>query len=137
MNGDAKALLFALAAGVIGGLAMYASQFLTAGPSPRSIQTVQVQRELISTAVLGLAAVVGYTAFGHGRVRDSIPTVVAVFLVTGIVGYGVGFAALWMTPPDGFTLGSTVLTFTLVFLQEVVPFSLAGAVGAAVRALGQ
>lgn len=134
---DPKGILSALVTAIIGGLAMYFSQFLAAGPSPESIQGMQVQRELVSTAVLGLAGAVGYTAFDGDEFRRSMVTVAAVFFVAGIVGYGVGFTVLWVAPPEGFTLGSHVLTFTLVFLQEVVPFSLAGLVGTAVRALEQ
>lgn len=133
----AKGVLSALVAAIIGGLAMYGSQFLAAGPSPQSIQGMQVQRELVSTAVLALAAAVGYLAFDGDGYRRSMATVAAVFFLAGLVGYFVGFTALWVAPPEGFTLGSRVLTFTLVILQEVVPFGLAGLVGTAVRSRDQ
>lgn len=132
---DAKAVLSVLAAASIGGVAMYLSQFLPAGPSPESIQAMQVQRELVSTAILGLAAAAGYTAFDGDDVRRSAPSVAVLFLLAGLVGYGLGFTALWVAPPEGFTLGSHVLTFTLVALGEVVPFGLAGFAGAALQAL--
>lgn len=132
---DTKGVLSVLATAIVGGMAMYGSQFLTAGPSPESIQAMQVYRELLSTAIVLLAAVVGYVVFDGDEVRDSVVTVAAVFLLAGAVGYGIGFGALWMAPPAGFTLGSKLATFTLVFLQEVIPFSLAGFAGAAVRAV--
>lgn len=132
---DTKGVLSVLGAAIVGGLTLYYSQFFAAGPSPESIQLMQVQRELLSTVIFGLAVAVGYTVFDGDAVRDSVGTVAAVFFVGGIVGYGVGFGALWMAPPDGFSLGSKVLTFSLVLLQEVVPFSLAGFLGATVQAI--
>lgn len=132
---DKNEMLSALAVALLGGVAMYVSQFLTAGPSPESIQVMQVQRELSSTAILGLAGVVGYVVFDGEEIADSILTVAIVFVLAGIVGYGVGFGALWMAPPNGFSLGSKVLTMTLVMLQEVIPFSLAGFAGATVQAI--
>lgn len=136
MGINAKSILSVLVAAVVGGMAMYTTQFLTAGSSPASIQLMQVQRELVSTAILGLAAVVGYVTFEGHEIRQSAATVAAVFLLAGIVGYGTGFTALWVAPPDGFDLGSLVLPFVLVLLQEVIPFCLAGFAGVAVRAIG-
>lgn len=132
---DARGILSVFAAALVGGLAMYFSQFLTAGPSPESIQLMQVQRELISTAIVGLAVPVGYVVFDGEDVGESILTVAVVFLLAGIVGFGVGFGALWLAPPAGFSLGSKLLTFILVMLQEVVPFSLAGFAGATIQAI--
>jgi hypothetical protein len=132
---DTKGILSVLAVALVGGLAMYFSQFLTAGPSPESMQVMQVQRELISTAIVGLAAVMGYIVIDGDDVRDSVLTIAVVFLLAGIVGFGIGFGALWMSPPDGFSLGSKVLTYILVVFQEVVPFSLAGFAGATVHAI--
>lgn len=128
-------ILGVFAVGLAGGIVMYASQFVgPAGPSPEAIQRTQLVRGLISLAVLGAAALAGYGLFGRSEAGRSYWSVLALFLASGIVGYGAGYTALVVAPPAGFTIGSVGITALLVGIDEVVPFTLAGFAGTSVRA---
>ena len=129
-------ILGVFAVGVAGGVVLYASQFVgPAGPSPAAIQRMQLVRGLGSLAVLAGAGLAGYSLFDSHTVRRSYWSVLALFLLSGIVGYGAGFTALVVAPPSGFTVGSVAITAGLVGFEEVLPFTLAGFSGASVRAL--
>lgn len=135
MSDRTTRILIVLAVGATGGIVLYVSQFLEAGSSPDSIQQMLLLREVASTAVLGAAIGTGYVLYGGEELRRSAVGVIGLFLLSGLSGYALGYVALALAPPEGFTLGSHLSTFTLLALREVVPFTIAGFSGAAFRTL--
>lgn len=135
MSNRTASILGTLAVGLGGGIVMYASQFIEPGTSPEAVQRTQLLRSLASLAVLAVAALVGYGLYDGEYVRRASGLVAAAFLASGIVGYGVGYLALVLAPPSGFTVGSHGYTALLVTIEEVVPFSLAGVAGATIGTL--
>lgn len=128
-------LLGFVAVGLAGGVVLYASQFLLVGNSPQQTQFLQLLRQLAATGVLGLAAATGYVLSDGADVTAAPLAVLGWALLAGLIGYGLGFAALALAPPARFSIGSYSTTFLTVALQRVVPFGLAGFTGAALRAL--
>lgn len=135
MSNRMMRILIVLAVGATGGIVLYVSQFLGAGPSPAAVQRTLLLREVASTAVLGAAIGTGYVLYGGVALRRSAAGVIGLFLLSGLFGYALGYVALALAPPEGFTLGSHLSTFTLLALREVVPFTVAGFSGAAFRTL--
>lgn len=134
-NRTTPLLLGFLAAGLTGGVVVYASQFLLVGDSPPQLQILQLIRQLAATGVLVLAAAAGY-GLSDGHTATSAPLkVLGWALLAGLIGYGLGFAALVYVPPARFTIGSYPVVFLTMTLQRVVPFGLASFTGASLRAL--
>lgn len=124
-----------LAVGLVAGLASYGAQFIDPGPSPAAVLWTQVIRGFVSVAVLGAAAVAGFALYDAAAVRRSYAAVLGWFAVAGLVGQAVGLAAMAVAPPAGVSVVSYPATAALLILQSVVPFTLAGFSGAAVRTL--
>lgn len=124
-----------VAVGLVAGLAAYGSRFIGPGASPVAVLWTQVARGLVSVAVLGAAAAAGFALYDPEAVRRSYAAVLGWFALAGLVGQTVGLAAMAVAPPAGVSVVSYPATATLLVLRSVVPFTLAGFSGAAVRTL--
>lgn len=128
-----------LATALLAGLLHPARQFLfaTLGVDVRSVALLSTGYlfALVVVAVL-VGGVVGRWIGGDVDVPRSYPTIAALYLAAGLVGVLVGFAANVLVFPDTATGGAfvTALAAFNSVLSWVVPFALAGLVGASLAA---